>query len=168
MRPKADMVPNECGFTQSERASCLCARSVTFSMLACNGKGWWTYNKRGIFCHHADTICHPDSSYVTTKLHETSACGCNNNTIFQNELFSRFLPSTNVAWQRRSCAEGDAAKVTRWRHWSIHHFSCLKVPFCVTTVSNSYDYIIKWLVQWYNMRLVCMVGYCLHFSNSYG
>ena len=48
------------------------------------------------FCHHADTICHPNSSYVTTKLYETSACGCNNNTIFQNELFLRFLPSTYV------------------------------------------------------------------------
>ena len=66
------------------------------------------------FCHHADTICHPNSSYVTTKLYETSACGCNNNTIFENDLFSRFLPSTYVAWQRRSL--GDAAKVARWRH----------------------------------------------------
>ena len=29
---------------------------------------------------------HPKSSYVTTKRYETSACGCNNNTIFQEEL----------------------------------------------------------------------------------
>ena len=36
------------------------------------------------------------------------------NTIFQNELFSRFIPSTYVAWQRRSL--GDAAKVERWQH----------------------------------------------------
>ena len=50
------------------------------------------------FCHHADTICHPNSSYVTTKLYEALEFGCNNNTIFQNELFSRFLPSTYVAW----------------------------------------------------------------------
>ena len=61
------------------------------------------------FLHHTDTICHPNSSYVTTKLYETSACGRNNNTIFQNELFLRFLPSKYVAWQRRSL--GDAAKV---------------------------------------------------------
>ena len=60
------------------------------------------------FCHHGDTICHPNSSYVTTKLYETSACECNNNTIFQEELFLRFLPSTYVAWQHRSL--GDAGK----------------------------------------------------------
>ena len=39
------------------------------------------------FNHHADAIFHPNSSYVTTKLYETSACGCNNNTIFENELY---------------------------------------------------------------------------------
>ena len=86
------------------------------------------------FCHHAETIWHPNSSYITTKLYETSACGCNNNTIFQNELFLRFLPSTHVAWHRRSL--GDAAKVARWRHQWIHNFSCLKFCLCVTTVSN--------------------------------
>ena len=59
------------------------------------------------FCHHADTICHPNSSYVT-KIYEMSARECNNNMIFQNELFQNFLPSTYVAWQRRSL--GDAAK----------------------------------------------------------
>ena len=37
MQLKADMVPKECGFNQSETASCLCTR-VSFSMLACNGK----------------------------------------------------------------------------------------------------------------------------------
>ena len=119
------------------------ARSVTFSMLAWNDKRWWTYTNV-VFCHHADTICHPNSSYVTTKLYETwSTCGCNNNTIFQNELFLRFLPSTYVAWQRRSL--GDPAKVARWRNRWIHHFLCLKFRFCVTTLSNNYyDYIVKW------------------------
>ena len=66
------------------------------------------------FRHHADTICHPNSSYVTNKLYETLECGCNKNTIIQNEIFSRFLPSTYVAWQRRNLC--DAAKVARWRH----------------------------------------------------
>ena len=60
------------------------------------------------YFHHGDTICHRNSSYATTKLYETLECGCNNNTIFQNELFSRLLPSTYVAWQRRSLC--DAAK----------------------------------------------------------
>ena len=30
------------------------------------------------FCHHGDTICHPNSSYLTTKLYGTSTRGCNN------------------------------------------------------------------------------------------
>ena len=47
-----------------------------------------------LFCHHGDTLCHPKSGYVTTKLHGTSTCGCNNNAIFQAELFLRFLQSS--------------------------------------------------------------------------
>ena len=48
--------------------------------------------KGSICCNHGDTICHPKSGYVTTKLHGTSACGCNNNAMFSAGLFSRFLP----------------------------------------------------------------------------
>ena len=33
--------------------------------------------------HHIDTICHPNSSYVTTKMYGMSTCGCNNNTVIQ-------------------------------------------------------------------------------------
>ena len=44
-------------------------------------------------CHQVDTIRHPNSSYLTTKLCGMSACGCNNNTIFQKELSSNFLLS---------------------------------------------------------------------------
>ena len=124
MQPKADMVPKVCGFNQSETASCLCVRvSWRFPCspaMARDGE----LIKTQYFCHHADTICHPNSCYVTTKLYETSACGCNNNMIFPNEQFSCFLPSTYVAWQCRSL--GNAAKVARWQHWWIHHFSCLK------------------------------------------
>ena len=134
MLSKADMVPKECGFNQSQTASCLCARDVwRFGCppaMARDGELIQTQD----FCHHADTIWHPNSSYVATKLYETLACGCNNNTIFQNELFLRFLPSTYVAWQRRSLS--DAAKVARWWHRLIHHFSCLKFRFWVTTMSN--------------------------------
>ena len=32
------------------------------------------------------TIYHTNSSDVTTKLHETSACGCNNKKVIQQEL----------------------------------------------------------------------------------
>ena len=134
MQPKADMVPKECGFNQSETTSCLCTRETwRFRCSPAISRGGELIQTQ-YFCHHADTICHPNSNYVTTKRYEMSACGCNNNTIFKNELFSRFLPSTYVAWQRRSL--GDAAKVARWWHWWIHHFSCLNFRVCVTTESN--------------------------------
>ncbi len=134
MQLKADMVPKECGFNQSETASCLCAR-VPWRFpgspaMARDGELIQTQ----YFCRHADTIYHPNSSYVTPKLYETLERWCNDNTIFQNELFSHFLPLTYVAWQRRSL--GDVAKVARWRHWWIRHFSCLNLRLCVTTVSN--------------------------------
>ena len=40
------------------------------------------------FCHHGDTLCHPKSGYVTTKLHGTSTCGCNNNVMFSGRAIS--------------------------------------------------------------------------------
>ena len=36
------------------------------------------------FYHHGDTICHPKSGYLTTKLHGTSTCRFNNNAIFSD------------------------------------------------------------------------------------
>ena len=50
--------------------------------------------QRHNFCHHRDTICLPKSGYVTTKLHGTSTCGCNNNAMFSGRAISRFLPSS--------------------------------------------------------------------------
>ena len=46
-------------------------------------------------CHHQDTICHPNSSYVTTKLYRTCTRVCNNNTIFQKEIYVR------ISYRRR-------------------------------------------------------------------
>ena len=43
--------------------------------------------QRQHFYHHGDTICHPKSGYVTTKLHETSICPCKNNAIFSDSYF---------------------------------------------------------------------------------
>ena len=141
MQPKADMFPKECRFNQSETTSCLCARGAwrfrRSPAMARDGE----FIQTQYFCHHADTICHPNSSYVTTKLYETSAWGCNNNTIFYNELFSRFLPSTYVAWQHRSL--GDAAKVTIWRHWWIHHFFVFKISLLRNYRVKYYDCIVK-------------------------
>ena len=42
------------------------------------------------FCHHGDTLCHPKSGYVTTKLHGTSTCGCNNNAMFSGTAIFTF------------------------------------------------------------------------------
>ena len=46
--------------------------------------------KGSISYHHGDTICHPKSSYVTTKLHGTSTRRCNNNAIFSDRVIFTF------------------------------------------------------------------------------
>ena len=55
---------------------------------------------KAAFCHHGDTICHPTSGYVTTKLHGTSTCGCNNNAIFSGRYCQvsccRRMPATLI------------------------------------------------------------------------
>ena len=133
MHPKVDMIHKECGFNQSETASCLraCVSWRFWCSPAMSGDGELIQTQ--YFCHHASHNF-PRKRYVTTKLDKMSACECTNNTIFQNEVFSSFLPSTYVTCQRRSIC--DATKVARWRHWWIHHFSCLQLRFCITTVSN--------------------------------
>ena len=55
--------------------------------------------QRQYFCHHGDTVCHPKSGYVTTKLHGTSTCGCNNNVMFSGRAI--FMLSMLI-WPGRS------------------------------------------------------------------
>ena len=43
------------------------------------------------YCHNVETIRHPNSTYVNTKLYGTSTCGCNNNTIFSKRAMLTFL-----------------------------------------------------------------------------
>ena len=71
------MVPKANGFNQLP-ADALASRDVFHACLSNDGE----VIQRQHFCHHGDTICHPKSGYVTTKLHGTSKCGCNNNAIF--------------------------------------------------------------------------------------
>ena len=63
------MVPKESGFNQSETASGKCARIVCrfpcSSTMARDG----VVIQRQHFRHHGGTICHPKSSYATTKLY---------------------------------------------------------------------------------------------------
>ena len=84
------MVPKESEFNQSETASALMrTHIVTFSRLASHDKRWGI-KQRQHFYHHTDTICHPKSGYVTTKLHGTSTCRYNNNAIFSDRAIFKF------------------------------------------------------------------------------
>ncbi len=85
------MVPKEGGFNQSVAASGICARK------ACRCPGSIATMRYGKlvqmphYCYHVETIRHPNSSYVTTKLYGTSTRGCNNNTIFLKIALLTFL-----------------------------------------------------------------------------
>ena len=96
------------------------------------------------FFHHVDTIYHPNSSYATTKLYETSICGCNNNMIFQKEICLRFLPSM-YAWKRSGV--GDACQRGKMATLLNSLFSVIKNNYSVKYCDN----IVKCAVQWYSM-----------------
>ena len=69
------------------------------------------------FYHHGDTICHPKSCYVTTKLRGTSTCRRNNNAIFLDRAIFTF-PTGAVSQPRESgrCkALPVGAKEARWQ-----------------------------------------------------
>ena len=53
--------------------------------------------QRQHLCHYGDTIVHPRSGYVTTKLHETSTADATIMRYFQRGLFSRLLASPYAA-----------------------------------------------------------------------
>ena len=50
--------------------------------------------QRQQFYHHGNTICHPKSGYVTTKLHGSLRVDATKMLSFQAELCSRILPSS--------------------------------------------------------------------------
>ena len=53
------MVPKESGFNQSETACGLCLPATARVSELMQAQH---------FCHHVDTNCHPNSSYIITKL----------------------------------------------------------------------------------------------------
>ena len=83
MKAEADMVPKESGFNQSVAASGI-VRTQLRDVFQAPLQRWRDGKlvQMPHSCHHVETIRHPNSSYVTTKLYGTSTCGCNNNTIF--------------------------------------------------------------------------------------
>ncbi len=147
------MVPKESGFNQSETASgwyaCLAWRFPCSSATARDGE----VIQRQHFCHHGGTICHPKTSYVTTKLHGTSTCGCNNNAIFSDRAIFTF-PTVAVCRPRktgRGKALAVGAKLARWqRRWS-HYVSSLQIRFRLSTVSNIMITVYCKVVQWDTM-----------------
>ena len=66
--------------------------------------------QRQHFYHHGDTICHPKSGYVTTKLHGTSTCRRNNNAIFSDRAICTFpagaVSPATLIWPLQSIADG--------------------------------------------------------------
>ena len=83
--------------TNQERHPAVAHAHCDFFWLACHGKGFGEVIQMQHFCHHGDTLCHPKSGYVTTKLHGTSTCGCNNNAIFSGRAIVTF-PTVVVCW----------------------------------------------------------------------
>ena len=101
--------------------------------------------QRQHFCHHGDTICHPKSGYVTTKLHGTSTCGCNSNAMFSGRAVFTF-PTVVVCRPRESCP-GKALTV----HAKVQYGSTVEIIIFVFNISflpkysvKYYDYIVKW------------------------
>ena len=65
--------------------------------------------QRQHFYHHVDTICHPKSGYVTTKLHGTPTCRYSNNAIFSDRAIFNFQSG-------REEALAVHAKLEIWQH----------------------------------------------------
>ena len=73
--------------------------------------------QRQHFYHHRDTICHPMSGYVTTKLYGTSTCQCNNNAIFTDRAIFKF-PAVHVCRNVNLVAAKPWQFMPNWKHGS--------------------------------------------------
>ena len=103
------MVPKESGFNQSVAASGMCVVQMPHS------------------CYHVETIRHPNSSYVTTKLYGTSTKSHVDATIIRtfhfkksyfNVSYRRCMPCT-LAWRRagleHACQSGNIVDFITFR-----------------------------------------------------
>ncbi len=140
------MVPKESGFNQSVAASGMCARKAWRfpGSIATMRDGKLVQMPH--FCYHVETIRHPNSSYVTTKVYGTSTCGCNNNTIFKKKSYFnvsyRRCMSRTLAWRRadldHACQSADMAILL------TSLLFVFEISFLPMDRVNYYDYIIKW------------------------
>ena len=103
--------------------------------------------QRQHFCHHGGTICHPKSSYVTTKLYGMSTCGCNNNAIFSDSNFHvsyhRHMQAT-LNWPRQiiggGCQSSEMAALLNSLSFAFTN------SFLPKYRVKYYDYVIKWCI----------------------
>ena len=96
--------------------------------------------QRQHFYHHGDTICHPKSGYVTTKLHGTSTCRCNNNAIFSDRAIFKF-PAVYV----HLAAAKPWQFMPNWKDGStVELFFVFKISFLPKYRVIHYEYIVKW------------------------
>ena len=93
--------------------------------------------QRQHFCHHGDTVCHPKSGYLTTKHHETSTCGCNNNAMFSGRAIGLYrdvwIASIASSGTRLATLTGAMCKTSRCELRSLRvHSGMLNVIRIVT------------------------------------
>ena len=147
MLPKGDIVPKGCRFNQSQTAIRLMggiARHI---------------------CHHRYTICHPNSSYVTTRLYGTSACRCNKDCVTRKAIFSRFLPSTYAGQVGFAAALqpriGDAGQSRKMAKLSNSLFFMFTISFLPNNCVRYYDCIVKWprgvTCNWYASLNIALI-----------
>ena len=82
--------------------------------------------QRQHFCHRGDTICHPKSGYVTNKLHGTSTCRWNNNSIFSDRAIFKF-PASTYAGNANLSAAKPWHFMPNWKHGSAVEFIIFRV-----------------------------------------
>ena len=119
-------------------------------------------NKCSFFYHHGDTICYPRSGYVTTKLHGTSTCRCNNNAIFSDSYFqvsSRLRMPATLIWPRRSLGSSCQTEKMAALLNSLFFVS----PF-VTILSPFYRHFIAILSPFCRHFVAILTPFCRHFD----
>ena len=100
--------------------------------------------QRQHFYHHGDTIGHPKSGYVTTKLHGKSTCRCHNNAIFSDSYFQvscRLRMPATLIWPRRSL--GSSCQTGKMAALLNSLFFVSKILFLPKYHVIYYDYIVK-------------------------
>ena len=123
------------------------------------------------FCHHGDTICHPKSSYVTTKLNGMSTCGCNNNSICSDKAIFTFptidVSATLNAPQQSTggaCQSSEMAAVLNSLYFVFNNFFLSK-SVGVFLCSRVNDTMFKCLEPASVKRLVIILFFRFYDSN---